>query len=142
MANDVEERIKLVETFRAELVRWQKTGMSEIRSWLNQNVHAVRQETIEARTFAILTVYPPPAVGGPIMRIDPFQHMFDPVYLMSMVPRITDMLDRTIGVLRNPPPKKPDQPVAQMKSTFNKTTHSSRCRWTRKTINWLMSWKQ
>src|SRR5215467_14228294 len=77
----------------------------KLREWLNQNVHRVRNETIEANTHLILTVSPPPAIAGsaPTMRIDPFNHMFEDVYFMSMVPSIVDMLDKTIGVLRNPP---------------------------------------
>jgi hypothetical protein len=37
------------------------------------------------------------------MHVDPFDHMFDTVYLMSVVPQIIDTLDKTIGVLRSPP---------------------------------------
>jgi hypothetical protein len=109
---DLEERIKLIEQFKATLEAWVKTRdgaqASKLREWLNQNAHRVRSETIEANTHAILTVYPPPAIAGaaPMMRIDTFDHMFDSVYLMSMVPPIVDMLNKTIGVLRNPPPRR------------------------------------
>src|SRR5260370_35220911 len=52
-----------------------------------------------------LTISPPPAVGGLVMRgIDPFDSMFDaPYHSMSFVPTICDMIASTIGVLRNPP---------------------------------------
>src|SRR5271170_5053748 len=90
--------------FKTALQSWQKQRDPKLREWLNQNVHAIRRETLEAKTHVILTAYPPPAVGGPLMRIDPFHRMFDGVYLMSMVPHIVDVLDKTIGVLRNPLP--------------------------------------
>ena len=109
---DLEERIKTIEEFKAKLQAWLKTRdpaqASKLREWLNQNAHRVRNETIEANTHAILTIFPPPAIAGsaPVMRVDPFDHMFDGVYLMSVVPHIVDMLDKTVGVLRNPPPKR------------------------------------
>jgi len=105
---DLEERIKLIEQFKATLQAWQKGRDPKQREWLNQNVHRVRNETIEANTHLILTVYPPPAIAGaaPMMRIDPFDHMFDNIYHMSLVPPIVDMLNKTIGVLRNPPPQR------------------------------------
>jgi len=39
------------------------------------------------------------------MTIDPFDYMFERVYLRSMVPQLLDILDKTIGVLRAPPKK-------------------------------------
>jgi hypothetical protein len=36
--------------------------------------------------------------------VDPFKAMFDAPYSISLVPRICDMIDTTIGVLRNPRP--------------------------------------
>jgi hypothetical protein len=110
VTKNIEGRIEGIQRFKDELQRWRKSGDPTIRSWLNQSMHAVRQETIEAGTHVTMTVYPPPAAGGgPIMRIDPFDYMFDTVYLMSVVPQIIDMLDKTIGVLRNPVLKKDDQ---------------------------------
>jgi hypothetical protein len=103
---DLEERIKLIEEFKETLQAWQKSHDPKLREWLNQNVHRVRNEAIEANTHKILGVYPPPAVGGPIIRADPFDFMFDDVYLISMVPHTVDILDKTIGVLRNPPPQR------------------------------------
>ena len=92
---DLDERIKLIEEFKATLQAWQKSRDPNLREWLNQNVHRVRNETIEANTHVILTIFPPPAIAGsaPMMRVDPFNSMFDNVYLMSVVPHVADMLD-------------------------------------------------
>jgi hypothetical protein len=105
---DHDERIKFIEEFKAKLQASQKSNDPKLREWLNQNVHRARNEAIEANTHDILVVYPPPAIAGqaPVMRLDPFDHIFDNVYLRSMVPHIVDMLDKTIGVLRNPPPQR------------------------------------
>jgi hypothetical protein len=72
---DLEERIKTIEEFKAKLQAWLKTRdpaqASKLREWLNQNAHRVRNETIEANTHAILTIFPPPAIAGsaPVMRV-------------------------------------------------------------------------
>jgi hypothetical protein len=110
---EIDERIAHVEEFKRKLIEWEKDHDEKKREWLNQNMHAIRRETIEADTHIILTISPPPAVGGLVMRIDPFDHMFDRPYLMRMVPHITDMLDKTIGVLRNPPPQQKELPRIQ-----------------------------
>jgi hypothetical protein len=112
---DHEERIKFIEEFKTKLQAQQNDP--KLRQWLNQNVHRVRNEAIEANTHDILVVYPPPAIGGPIMRVDPFDYMFDHVYLRSMVPHIVDMLDKTIGVLRNPLPQS-DEAQSQSRVEF------------------------
>src|SRR5438270_2587073 len=41
--------------------------------------------------------------------VDPFTSMFDAPYLMSLVPTICDMIDNTIGVLRDPLPVREEQ---------------------------------
>ncbi len=104
---DLEERIEIIEEFKTKLQAWLKARdpaqASKLREWLNQNAHRVRNQTIEANTHAILTIFPPPAIAGsaPMMRVDPFDHMFDNIYLMSVVPHIVDMLDKIVGVLRS-----------------------------------------
>jgi nucleoside 2-deoxyribosyltransferase len=101
---DAHERIKAIQEFKAALQEWHRGHDPKLRAWLNQNVPSIHRETIEANTHDIMTIYPPPVVGGPPMRVDPFDHMFEPIYFKSMVPYIEDMLDRTIGILRHPQP--------------------------------------
>lgn len=103
----IDERIALVEEFKQKLTEWERDRSDKKREWLNQNMHSVRRETIETNTHINMTISPPPAVGGLVMRIDPFVHMFDRPWQMRMVPHITDMLDKTIGVMRNPSPERP-----------------------------------
>jgi hypothetical protein len=105
---ETKDRIAKLEEFKAKLAQWEESHDAKLREWLNQNMPSVRRETIEAGTHIEMTIYPPPAVGGLIMNnVDPFAHMFDRPYLMRMVPHITDMIDKTIGVLLDPPPEKP-----------------------------------
>src|SRR5262249_31071652 len=60
---------------------------------------------LEAGCYGTVTIGPPPAIGGLVMRdIDPFEMMFDPPYKKDLVPVVVDMLDRAIGALRSAPP--------------------------------------
>jgi hypothetical protein len=102
-AVDLDEKIALLTRFRDGLTAHHKSGGAALREWLNGNVVWVRKEIIEAKCFHTLTITPPPITGGPIFQsIDPFNYMFDPPYGRSVVPNICDMIDKTIGLLRNP----------------------------------------
>jgi hypothetical protein len=93
--------------FKSTLVEWKKSRDGKLREWLNHNVEAVERDVAEAGCLSRLTISPPPAIGGLIMRnVNPFDMMFEDIYLMSPIPRICDMLDQTVGVLLNPPPEK------------------------------------
>lgn len=85
------------------LAGWEISPTPALRSKINQQVLAVRREVIEAGCFHTFTIAPPPAVGGLVMNnVDAFGSLFERNYGMSLVPSIVDMLDRTIGVLRDP----------------------------------------
>lgn len=103
---NTEERIDRLKSFKANLIAWKKSGDDKLREWLNHHVAAVQRDVAEAGCLVRLTIGPPPAIGGPIMRnVNPFDMMFENIYLMSMVPQIGDMLDKTVGILLNPPPE-------------------------------------
>jgi hypothetical protein len=106
VTDDLNDRIQLLIMFKDHLQNWDKTRSPIDREWLNQNVHRVEREVIESGCHKRVTIYPPPAVGGlAMLNTDPFNYLFERPYLMSMTPTICDMLDQTIGVLRNPLPK-------------------------------------
>jgi len=113
---EIEEKIAQLEDYKSNLLSWQKNHDVETRSFINQNTVWVRREVIEAGCFHTLTIGPPPAVGGLVMRnVDPFAMMFDPPYLMNLIRVVVDMIDQTIGVLRagpdNPPANQPEVQV-------------------------------
>ena len=102
---DVEEKIARLTEFKSRLTGMGRRPVSSEREWLNQNVDWVRTEVAEAGRYVRVTISPPPIVGGLVFNnVDPFGAMFDAPYGKSMAPTICDMIDRTIGVLRNPPP--------------------------------------
>ncbi len=97
-----DEKITRLEAFKQLLLDWHKNRQASIRSQINQERVWVRREVIEAGCFHTLTISPPPAVGGLIMRdVDPFDMIFDAPYLMNMTPKVTDMIDQTIGAIQN-----------------------------------------
>lgn len=96
--------IELLESYKQAINDFEYKRDSDrkaLRAYINQNTIAVRRVVDEAQCFNTVTLIPPPAIGGPIMRnIDPFLTLFDRPFRKSMVPRISDMIDRTIGVIR------------------------------------------
>lgn len=101
---DVGEKIELLKQFKEYLSQWEQNHDVRSRSEINQRLTWVRREVIEADCFKTLTIGPPPAVGGLIMRkVDPFNLIFNPPYLTNMVPTVIDMIDQTIGVLNAEP---------------------------------------
>jgi len=119
---DMESKIARLEAFKDLIIEWDRKEPPGIRTLINQSVVWVRREVIEAGCFHTLTISPPPALGGLIMRnLDPFDMIFEPPYLMSVVPNVVDMIDKTIGVLRSAPDEKGvDKPLLQIDADVKK----------------------
>ncbi len=99
------EKIELIGAFREALDTYNEHPSAELRKYLNENRHAVEREVIEAGCLKTFTVAPPPAVGGLVMsNVNLFNMMFEQIYSMNPIPPLIDMLDQTIGTLRNPRP--------------------------------------
>lgn len=97
----IDNKISLLEDYKAKLFLWRKNHDRNIRSLINQSTELVRREVVEARCFRTLTIGPPPAIGGLIMEnVDAFESMFNPPYLMDLIEVVIDMIDKTIGVLK------------------------------------------
>jgi len=114
MVVTLDGRIKKLEEFKKAVVDWSKsykdkTHQSELRTYINQNKIWAQREVVEARCMQRLTIGPPPAVGGLIMKdINPFDVIFNSPYGLSVVDNIVDIIEQTIGVLideKNSPKK-------------------------------------
>ena len=110
-------RIPRLEKFKALLHEWDGIGQisrhSELRTAINQEKAWVQREVIEAGCFVTVTIGSPAAIGGLVARnTNPFDAMFDPPYGYNLIPTVLDMVDQTIGVLRDPPPVKDQQSSA------------------------------
>ncbi|MBF0132649.1 MAG: hypothetical protein HQL75_08700 [Magnetococcales bacterium] len=102
---DNNETINLLNEFKNHVEEWNKIPKDsdagkKARSFINQNIILVQREVTKAGCLHIVTISPPPAVGGMIMQdINPFDMIFESPYGQSMTGVIVDMIERTIGVL-------------------------------------------
>ena len=99
------EKIEKLEGYKANLLEWERNHDPKVRTYINQNTPWIREEVKKAGCFHTMTVAPPPIIGGMVVQIDPFDSIFNPPYLRSVVPYVIDFIDQTIGILRNPTPE-------------------------------------
>ncbi len=121
MIIDADERIEKLTTFLQLIDEWGKTHSEESRAQINRIKNAVQREVIEARCLHTMTISPPPAVGGMIMQnINPFDMIFESVYLRSLNPHVIDMVNQTIGVIeeRRNEPDEPEEQRNEPKMVF------------------------
>ncbi len=76
------------------------------RSEINQYIPQVKKITYNAGTRKLMTIAPPPIIGGMILRnVDPMDMIFDAPYGLDIeiCNKVIDMLDETIGILQTNP---------------------------------------
>ena len=49
--SEVDERIERIIQFKENLIAWEESRNDKLREWLNQNVHWVSREAVEAGCF-------------------------------------------------------------------------------------------
>ncbi|KAF3984759.1 MAG: hypothetical protein HFP81_00535 [Methylococcales symbiont of Hymedesmia sp. n. MRB-2018] len=97
---DADDRIEKLNNFLQLLDEWERTHSSHARARINQTKNSVQREVIEAGCIYTMTISPPPAVGGMVMQnVNPFDMIFQPVYLQSLNSHVSDMINQTIGVI-------------------------------------------
>jgi len=111
---DLDQRIENLNRFLGLLDEWTQTHSEESRAAINRVKRSVQREVIEAGCLFTMTISPPPAVGGLVMQnLNPFDMIFEQVYLRSLNPQVRDMVNQTIGMLEewkiNPPTKEEDR---------------------------------
>lgn len=94
MIPDADERIARLKDFLQLIDEWEETHSDDVRARINQTKNVVQREVIEAGCLYTMTISPPPAVGGMIMQnVNPFDMIFDHVYLQSLNPHVKDMIN-------------------------------------------------
>lgn len=121
---DTNEKINRLEEYKSNLLQWVKDHNTKSRSYINQNMVWVRSEVMNAGCHRTMTVGPPPAIGGMVMKnIDPFSMMFSPPYGINLISSVVDFIDQTIGVFKislednTPMDRKSLDPI--LKASFN-----------------------
>jgi len=123
LSPEEQHQLELLREFQNALWAWHHSDSDnprELRSSINQNLRKVKQIVADAGCGMTLTISPPPAVGGMIMRgVDPFDTIFNPPYLQSLIPVISDVIDQTIGVIeRGEVTKKSDAKTSNKKEAL------------------------
>ena len=72
-----EKKVKRLEAFKELLRKWQDGHDELVRSTISRERKWVEREVLEARCLKAITISPPPAVGGLLMRdVNPFDLLF------------------------------------------------------------------
>jgi len=106
-AAQIDARIELLERYRTAILAYfngdfDGDELEENARWINQNTIAARTAVVEAGTYQEVTIAPPPAVGGMIARnIDPFGTVFESIHGASVIPMLSNVIDRAIGVYKH-----------------------------------------
>jgi len=107
MTHTVEEKIACLEHFDAAANRWfrgeyEPEEKEALRKSLNEMLPIARSIIQSAGCLKLISVAPPPAIGGVVMEnVNPFDMFFQSCYGMSFIPRIRDMTQQAIGILRS-----------------------------------------
>jgi hypothetical protein len=104
--DDEKSYIRELEEFRRAIARWSETARPDEREPLRSQINRTRERVQEivhlAGCHRTMTLYPPPIVGGLVMRgVDPFDYIFEDVYGQHLVDVVRDMLENTIGVIES-----------------------------------------
>lgn len=104
MASEVAEKIAFLERFKTDIqAHFNGTGDEATRIRINRGMSRAREVVGEAGALKAVTLSPPPAIGGLIVRdADPFNFILQSYYGMSMVPAVADMIEQAIGTLESP----------------------------------------
>ena len=102
-----EEKVALLEHFDTALAQWfsgkQEAGArAALRKTINEMAPTAQALVKEARCNKVITLTPPPMIGGPVIQnADPFDMIFENYFSMSLIPTVRDMTQQAIGVFRS-----------------------------------------
>lgn len=121
-----ESAIQKLEDFKKLLHLWEyNKRTSTLRSEINKRISIARQLVLKVGALKTLTIGPPPALGGLLMKnVDPFTCIFEPPYRQSVVPILIDCIDEAIGVYESNPEIFKEKKETEIVS--EKTTKSNR----------------
>jgi hypothetical protein len=104
LRDEVAEQIEFLSRFRADiLAHFNGQDDGTVRSRINRGMNRAKILVAEAGVSKSVTLSPPPAIGGLIVRnADPFSFILEDYYGMSMAPAVADMIEEAIGVFESP----------------------------------------
>ena len=97
------EIIQLLQEYRLHLLRLRSRkeyNYQETREFLNKNRSIVQRILICAGTLHLVSIAPPPMLGGYMMNgINPLDIIFNPPYGMDIHSHLADVIEQAIGVI-------------------------------------------
>lgn len=104
MTPEADEKIAFLQRFKADVVSHFNGAYDEsTRVRINRGMRRAKKIITEAGAMKTVTLSPPPAVGGMIVRnADPFSFILQSYYGMSMAPTVADMIEEAIGFIESP----------------------------------------
>ena len=100
----IDSRISLLKEFGSLARQWGEgkfdpDGRQELRERINKLLIPARLAVLEAGTMQLVTISPPPSVGGILAQnIDPFRNFFENFWGKSLIRSVIDAVDQAIGV--------------------------------------------
>ena len=102
--NDI---IKILNEYSASLVGLHSQKEStyvKSRTFINKNRILIQNILKKAKTWRIIDITPPPAIGGYVMKnVNPLDLIFDPPYGIDINTFMLDIIEQTIGVVESNP---------------------------------------
>jgi hypothetical protein len=104
VTSDTAEKIAFLERFKSDIrAHFDGADDEATRVRISRGMRRARSIVEDAGAMKTVTLSPPPAIGGLIVRNgDPFNFILQDYYGMSMVPTVVDMIEEAIGVLESP----------------------------------------
>lgn len=104
MRQDIAEKIAFLEHFKADIrAHFEGDNSDTLRTRISRGMPRARSILSEAGALKTVTLSPPPAIGGLLVRNgDPFSFILQDYYGVSMIPTVADMIEEGIGVLEGP----------------------------------------
>ena len=104
MRDDIAEKIAHLSSFKADIqAHFDGNSDGVLRTRISRRMPRARELVREAGVMKTVTLSPPPAVGGLMVRnADPFEFILRDYYGMSLIPAVSDMIEEAIGVLEDP----------------------------------------
>ena len=98
-------KIQQLESFKSliEAFREGESQLSDgtnVRSAINQSVRVINDIVMEAGCGKIVQIAPPPAIGGPISRVNPLYNIFNPPHDFDLTDTVVDLIDESIGAIK------------------------------------------
>nr|WP_067063678.1 nucleotide-binding protein [Mucilaginibacter sp. L294] len=102
MKTKQQELIDQVEDFKRLVISYSNNPTMKVRTQISKNIIGIQRIVQAAGTRKLVTISPPPMVGGyQYSNVNPFDMIFDAPYGMDLSTVIIDICDATVGIIEH-----------------------------------------